>query len=271
MSVRDYYAILGLDPDASADSIKTVYRRLALENHPDRVLHLPPEAQAQASTRMADLNEAYSVLSDTRQRREYDVKYVAQSTPASDEAAPTQAEAMEEALKAAAPAVSRPRARPDAGVLSNVVKQFSVQTRKDLLNQKSFNWKEQRFEGFDWALNATFWLSSYWVAVRGFAMADRAAVQKFTNYANLAIDQHKSYVRANYFLLLFPFQRLSDAEFVVGQCQRLTQSAGKGTLQGTHTVIVLWDVSRNTNRVYGPKTQDKHFLHLLQTLRLSRT
>lgn len=269
--MKDFYAILGLDSDASPASIKVAYRRLALENHPDRVIHVDKEAQQQASSRMADLNEAYSVLSDSRQRREYDSKYMAQAAPQAEEAGPSVAEAMDDALKAAAPAVTRPRTRPGADVLSNVVRQFSQQTRKELVNQKSFAWTERRFEGFDWALNASFWLASYWVGVRGFATADRAAVQKFTNYANLAIDKHKSYLRANYFLLLFPFQRLTDAEYIVGQCQRLTQSAGRGTLQGTNTVIVLWDVTRDTNRAYGPKVQDKRFLHLVQTLRLSRT
>ena len=107
--MKDFYLILGLDADASLESIKLAYRRLALEFHPDRVLHLGKEEQAQSSSRMADLNEAYSVLSDTRQRREYDSKYVA--VP-SEEGAPSMAEAMEEALKAAGPAVTRPRARP---------------------------------------------------------------------------------------------------------------------------------------------------------------
>lgn len=267
-SVKDFYLILGLDPDASLESIKLAYRRLALEFHPDRVLHLSKEEQAQASARMADLNEAYSVLSDTRQRREYDSKYVA--VP-SEEGAPSMAEAMEEALKAAGPAVTRPRARPAADVLSSVVRQFAQQIRRDLLSQKSFTWKEQRFEGFEWALNCPFFLASYWVALRGFPTADRAALQKYSNYANLAIDKHKSWLKANYFLLLCPFQRLVDAEAVVGQCQRFTQTVGQSTLQGTRTLIVLFDVARGQSKVVGPRVQDKRFLHLLQTLRLSRT
>lgn len=267
-SVKDYYLILGLDADASLESIKLAYRRLALENHPDRVLHLSKEEQAQASERMADLNEAYSVLSDTRQRREYDSKYVA--VP-SEDGTPSMAEAMEEALKAAGPAVTRPRARPAADVMSNVVRQFAQQIRKDLVNQKSFTWRDQRFEGFDWALNCPFLLASYWVALRGFPTADRAALQKYSNYATLAIDKHKSWLKANYFLLLCPFQRLVDAEAVVAQCQRITQSSGQPTLQGTRTLVVLFDVARGQSRVVGPRTQDKRFAHLLQTLRLSRT
>jgi hypothetical protein len=267
-SVKDYYLILGLDPDASLESIKLAYRRLALEFHPDRVLHLPKEEQEQASSRMTDLNEAYSVLSDTRQRREYDSKYVSASAA---EAAPSMAEAMEEALKAAGPAVTRPRAKPGADVMSSVVRQFAQQIRKDLLTQKSFTWKEKKFEGFEWALNCSFLLASYWVALRGFPIADRAALQKYANYANLAIDKHKSWLKANYFLLLCPFQRLVDAEAVVGQAQRFTQTVGQSTLQSTRSLVVLFDVARGQSKVVGPRFHDKRFAHLLQTLRLSRT
>jgi curved DNA-binding protein CbpA len=270
--VKDYYAILGLDPDASTASIKVAYRRLALENHPDRVLHLDKEAQTQAAARMSDLNEAYSVLSDNRQRREYDSKYVAPSVPQVDGATPTVADAIDEVLKSTpTPTPTRPKPRPGADVLSNVVRQFADQTRKELVNQKSFTWKDQRMEGFDWALNSSFWLASYWTALRGFPTADRAAAKKFTNYANLAINQHKSWLKANYFLLLLPFQRLVDAEAVVNECQRFTQNPGLPTLQGIRALVVLFDVSRGQSKIVGPRVQDKLFLHLLQTLRLSRT
>jgi curved DNA-binding protein CbpA len=268
--VKDYYAILGLDSDASLESIKIAYRRLALENHPDRVMHLDKEAQAVAAARMSDLNEAYSVLSDARQRREYDSKYLAQAAPAGEGAPTTVVEAVEEMMRTT-PQPARPRGRPGVDVLSNVVRQFSQQVRKDLLNQKTFGWREERFEGFEWALKASFWSASYWTALRGFPNADRAAAQKFTNYANLAIAKHKSWLKSDYFLLLFPFQRITDAEHVVGQCQALIQTVEKSKLRGIHTLVVLFDVSRGQSRVCGPRPQDKRFQHLIQTLRLSRS
>ena len=71
-TLKDYYAILGLDTDASPESMKIAYRRLAREARPDRVGHLGEAERAAASTRMAELNEAYSTLSDNLKRKEYE-------------------------------------------------------------------------------------------------------------------------------------------------------------------------------------------------------
>jgi curved DNA-binding protein CbpA len=64
---RDYYAILGVPETAPDDEIKRVYRRLALQHHPDRN---PGDRRAEA--RFKEISEAYAVLSDGARRREYD-------------------------------------------------------------------------------------------------------------------------------------------------------------------------------------------------------
>lgn len=55
-------AVLGLDPGASADEIKQTWRRLSMENHPDRVTHLGEEFRRVAEERMRRINAAYDVL-----------------------------------------------------------------------------------------------------------------------------------------------------------------------------------------------------------------
>jgi molecular chaperone DnaJ len=67
MPVRDYYAILGVPRDASADQIKKAYRRLARELHPD--LNPSPEAQE----RFKEVTAAYEVLSDPQKREIVDL------------------------------------------------------------------------------------------------------------------------------------------------------------------------------------------------------
>ena len=62
--MKDYYTILGVEPDASPKLVKLAYRRLAREIHPDRMGHLSAAEQAQFSARMAEINEAYAVLSN---------------------------------------------------------------------------------------------------------------------------------------------------------------------------------------------------------------
>jgi len=61
---KNYYVILGISPDSSHNDIKTAYRRLAKEFHPDYYDKTRSPFQA--------IQDAYSVLSDPRRRRQYD-------------------------------------------------------------------------------------------------------------------------------------------------------------------------------------------------------
>lgn len=66
MQFKDYYAVLGVARDATADDIKKAFRRLARRYHPD--VSKEPDAAA----RMAEVNEAHTVLSDPERRAAYD-------------------------------------------------------------------------------------------------------------------------------------------------------------------------------------------------------
>ncbi len=64
---RDYYEVLGVKKDATAEEIKKAYRKLTKENHPD--LHPGDKA---CEERFKEVNEAYEILSDDDKRRKYD-------------------------------------------------------------------------------------------------------------------------------------------------------------------------------------------------------
>jgi curved DNA-binding protein len=67
MSQKDYYQVLEVSVDASAEEIKKAYRRLALATHPDRNRNDP-----RAEERFKEISEAYGVLSDPQKRSQYD-------------------------------------------------------------------------------------------------------------------------------------------------------------------------------------------------------
>ena len=66
MEFKEYYKTLGIESTASTDDIKKAYRKLARKYHPD------VSKEANASARMAEVNEAYAVLSDPEKRAAFD-------------------------------------------------------------------------------------------------------------------------------------------------------------------------------------------------------
>lgn len=67
MSKRDYYEVLGVPRTASAEEIKKAYRKMALQNHPDR----NPDNK-EAEERFKEAAEAYEVLGEPDKRQRYD-------------------------------------------------------------------------------------------------------------------------------------------------------------------------------------------------------
>ncbi len=68
IDLPDYYAVLRVQPDAEPEQIHTAYRRLARQYHPDA--NTSPDAQA----KFISICQAYKILSDTQQRRSYDLR-----------------------------------------------------------------------------------------------------------------------------------------------------------------------------------------------------
>ena len=67
MSKHDYYELLGVARNCSADDLKKAYRKLAMEHHPDR-----NHGKKEAEQKFKEISEAYEILSDQQRRAAYD-------------------------------------------------------------------------------------------------------------------------------------------------------------------------------------------------------
>src|SRR5690349_13190417 len=65
--MRDYYDILGVNRGCDEAGLKSAFRKLAMEHHPDR-----NGGCENSSAKFKEINEAYSVLSDPQKRAAYD-------------------------------------------------------------------------------------------------------------------------------------------------------------------------------------------------------
>lgn len=65
--MKDYYAILKVTKNATAEEIKKSYRKLAVEFHPDR-----NQGDVKKAEMFREINEAYEILGDETKRKQYD-------------------------------------------------------------------------------------------------------------------------------------------------------------------------------------------------------
>lgn len=72
MATKNYYEILGVEKTATADELKSAYRKLAKKYHPDVYANATDAERKDAEAKFKDINHAYEVLSDSQKRAAYD-------------------------------------------------------------------------------------------------------------------------------------------------------------------------------------------------------
>jgi hypothetical protein len=263
--LQDYYVLLGLDPNASPESIKVAYRRLARESHPDRNLSLTETEKAALATNMVQLNEAYAVLSHAKRRTEYDEQLRVQTILAHP---PNTTRIVATQTRTTTKTVDRPRVRPSNELAPALISQFSDHIRSAFLPKKGeLTWKVIPVEGFEWGVEGGTWSAHFCVALRGFATLDPTVAKKFITYSEIAIPRQTRSIRKNYFLFLLPFLQLNDWETVSHLCQKFVGSENQATLSTSPRGMVLFDMHHGRSVRFGAAFREKRLEHLLQSIR----
>ncbi|MGE3277571.1 MAG: J domain-containing protein [Vicinamibacterales bacterium] len=86
--MKTHYELLGIEPSADLETIKTAFRREIARYHPDKVMHLGQEFQEMAAARAAELTAAYKTLTDPAQREAYDEALAVAPEPAAPDVPP---------------------------------------------------------------------------------------------------------------------------------------------------------------------------------------
>jgi curved DNA-binding protein CbpA len=258
-SIRNYYTILGIEPSASHDAIKVAYRHLAREVHPDSNVSSSESEISAFSLQMAQLNEAYSVLSDAKLRREYDEQLRIQGILIPRNITPR----VERRTQPRPVSGRRLGFRQHTDADSAVVIEYSNHLRsRFMLAKGSLSWKAKRLEGFDWGLEAFFWAAHYCIGLHGLTDLNPPAMKKFIHYAEVVIAEQNCHLRKSHFLFLLPFQRMNDWDAVSDLCHRFASADNHLKKAGPPTGILLLDIQHSRTLRFASSFEDEKFEQL---------
>jgi len=117
MADETYYSLLEIPETASAAEIKSAYRRLIVDVHPDRLLNVSAYVRRLAEEKAKEINEAKEILLDTKRRRSYDEQLATYRTSQAPEngAHPTQSSAPSSSTSSQQQAQSASRSQGTSG------------------------------------------------------------------------------------------------------------------------------------------------------------
>jgi curved DNA-binding protein CbpA len=164
VTLKNYYELLEIAPDASAEEVKKSFRAQIARYHPDKVQHLGKEFQSMAADRAAELTEAYRILSDTARRAEYDRAFTegggAATTIVPDEPVTRQHQGTPEPHVASAPTpppstAATPQGgqfREERATRDEFVRKATLSRLRQALAAVGGGYEDAQLRGFDLAL-----------------------------------------------------------------------------------------------------------------------
>lgn len=271
--IKDYYRLLGLPRGAPLDEIKSAYRRLAAQYHPDKVAGLGPEVQEVAQAKMLELNEAMALLSDPAKRPGYDEvldlipeRPVPQpAAPASPPVEPAAGEegALESVDGEAAPDAdseashAMPKRASAAAPVPSVSRDlFLEQQGRELktgIQGLTMQWRESAVRGWQWVLESGDWRRCVVVAHRHIESLSLLSVRGFLSAFESMVGERKLTTKGTTIFGVITYENLMDATTVREQIQSIVGGT-RGLFKTVTPLIVLHDARSQRTVLFGTPT-----------------
>jgi hypothetical protein len=235
MSQRvDFYALLGVDRDATLDEVRRAYRERVKGCHPDRLAGVDDDIRQMAERKMADLNEAHRVLRSPELRARYDEKLRAASgSPAAPVA---------EAPRPRSPAGRERRGRVEDHDL--VVRAATAQLRGRITDAgRDHRWRELDPAGLTLALEGRRGVRRDVILVSTVGTLEEAAlVAALRRFHVLARDAGSSWWQKNGVHGFVGAVQFMDLNRLTGVVERFNETqAGEGrSLRAAMVDLVNW-------------------------------
>ena len=264
--VKDYYRLLGLPRGASLSEIKSAYRRMAAQYHPDKVSGLGPEVQEVAQAKMLELNEAMAVFADPVQRAKHDevldliperpLARVAGAAPppAAASAEPPVAEAApSEPASTAAASPPKPSPAPTPSVSRDLFLEQQGRELKTGLQGLAMHWRESAVRGWQWVLESGDWRRTVVVAHRHIESLSLLSVRGFLSSFEALVGERKLTTKGTTVVGIVTYENLMDATTVREQVQSVV-SGRRGLFKTVTPLIVLYDARARRTVLFGSPT-----------------
>jgi curved DNA-binding protein CbpA len=258
---KDYYAVLGISPESDSAEIKKAYRALVQKYHPDRVRGT--EDASTASERMIEINEAFEILGDQKRRAELDRTLAATKNPTPVPKPPDDDwEIPVSPMKKRADEPAKRHSAAEKSVAQEFLEKVKVQLLQDGAGVK---FKEQGDPVWHWSLMGKTWGAAYWVGVRQISLLNPNAAKELLTQLQTLMGKRRSGWKSNFFVFVFAFEELQDADMVLKLFRAFTNREENSTTRNLVNVIAL-DLNRRRSVLCGKRTGDGHYSSILRAL-----
>ncbi|MBI2820438.1 MAG: DnaJ domain-containing protein [Acidobacteria bacterium] len=261
-SAKDYYSVLGVSPESDSAEIKKAYRMLVQQYHPDRVRG--SDEATNASERMIEINEAFSILGDEKRRAELDRKLKAEKAPAaaSTESAVEDWEIQVSPMKNRADAPAKRHSAAEKSVAKEFLEKVKVQLMQEGAAAK---FKEEGDPAWQWSVLGKTWGALYWVGVRQVSLLNPNAAKELITHLQGLISNRRSGWKSNFFVFIVAFDSLQESDLVLKLFRAFANRSEFSTAKNLVNIIVL-DLNQRRSVLCGKRTGDLNYSGILRAL-----